>query len=59
MSRVVHERVVALAGMVDEVKEVLTLAVDYGDNGRLDDREIRGAAENAYEVLGRLLGKVA
>jgi hypothetical protein len=59
MSLTVHEKVVALAGMVDEVKEVLDLAADYSENGRLDDTEIRGAAEGAYEVLGKLLGRVA
>jgi hypothetical protein len=59
MSRTVHERVAALAGMVDEVKEVLNLAADYSENGRLDDTEIREAAEATYEVLGKLLGKVA
>jgi hypothetical protein len=59
MSRAVHERVTALAGMVDEVKEVLNLAADYGENRRLDNAEIRDAAEGAYEILGKLLGRVA
>jgi hypothetical protein len=59
MSRQVHEKVVALAGMVDEVSDVLSLAADLGDNGRLDDPKGRETVEAAYEILGRLLGIVA
>jgi glycogen debranching enzyme len=59
MSQAVHERVIALAGMVDEAKEVLKFAADYSDNGRIDNPEVREAAEAAREILGKLLEKAS
>jgi hypothetical protein len=58
MSRQVHEIVTFLAGKVDEVDEILKLAADLSD-GQIDDPETLAAAKATYEVLGRLIGKVA
>jgi hypothetical protein len=44
---------------MDKASEILSLAADISDNGMLDDQETRSAAEGAYEVLGRLLGRTA
>jgi hypothetical protein len=50
--------VTELAGRIDEVNEILRFAEDLSD-GQLDDPETRAAAEAAYEILCRLLGRAA